>query len=454
MAQKSRRTPSTHGTVEQLPSKRWRAFYRREGRKYSAPTTFATKTDAQAWLYAQHADRTRGTWHDPYAGRVSVAEYAQTYLDSRPDLAPRTAHTYRELLTRWILPRVGGARGVDLGQTPIGDVTPALVRRWYAALFADTRDHAEAIRAHESARRTQHPARVWAAARGLEVAASGRLSPQILAAWDAAGSPLPPASPDAVAAQIPQQAGRATAAHAYAVLRAMLNTAMRDGLIPVNPCQIPGAGQQKPRERRPATPAEIGQIVALMPPDMAAAVILAAWSGLRHGELFALARQHVDILARTVRVERALHAMPGQPTTFAAPKTAKSRRTVNLPAFVVQVLADHLDQHVPASPDALLFTLPDGGPVTTARTSTLLRPAKAAIGRPDLTWHDLRHTGATLAYRTGASVPDVQARLGHTTMRAAMIYAHAADDSDRILADRLDEMFAATATPARHLRAI
>lgn len=79
--------------------------------------------------------------------------------------------------------------------------------------------------------------------------------------------------------------------------------------------------------------------------------------------------------------------------------------------------------------------------------------ARAAVGRPDLTWHDLRHTGATLAYRAGASVPEVQRRLGHTTMRAAQTYAHAADDSDRIVAARLDELYAGHAVAPR-LRAV
>jgi integrase len=57
------------------------------------------------------------------------------------------------------------------------------------------------------------------------------------------------------------------------------------------------------------------------------------------------------------------------------------------------------------------------------------------------------------AYRAGASVPAVQARLGHTTMRAAQIYAHAADDSDSVLADAL-EPYAAAAAGVPKLRAV
>jgi integrase len=126
---------------------------------------------------------------------------------------------------------------------------------------------------------------------------------------------------------------------------------------------------------------------------------------------------------------------------------------VHLPAFVLEVLTAHLEQHVPTSSDALVFALPDGSPVTSARLSFLFRRARKIIGRPELTWHDLRHTGATLAYKAGASVPEVQARLGHTTMRAAMIYAHAADDSDLLIAQRLDAMFSPT-TAAPRLRAV
>lgn len=439
----ARRSPGALGSAEQLPSGRWRAFYRRDGRKFTAPHTFTTKGEADAWIAMEHADRARGVWIDPEAGRVTLEEYARTWLDARPDLAPRTRDNYERNLRRWITPRVGaigGGRGVELGSMAVANISPAVVRAWYAAIYRHAKASA-AGRLGRGLRRSAHPARVWARSQGISVAPTGRISPAVLAAWEKAGSPVTPATERPVAALV-ESAGETTAAQAYRALRAILATAVLDGLLPSNPCQIKGAGVTHHREHSTATPAEVEALAAHMPPRFATAVRLAAWSGLRFGELFALARRHVDAKSGTLRVERALEQVPGRPVGFGKPKTDKSRRTVALPAFVLPGLRAHLDEWVAPGVDALLFTMPNGDPVTTARLSLAFRRARAVVGREDLRWHDLRHTGATLAYRAGASMPDVMRRLGHTTSRAAAIYAHAADDSDRVLAERLDAMFA------------
>lgn len=510
-----RAAPAPWGTTRTLPSGRWQASYRLDGRQFTAPHTFATKAEALGWLAGERADRARGAWRDPDAGRIRLAAYARDWLASRPDLAPRTADTYRRSLETWVLPRVAapGARGIELGTLDVADLTPATVRAWYAAVYDAARARAAAKHHRDTAapprgsatRHREHPARTWARSTGDAVPAAGRLGRDVLTAWEAAGCPIAPtadttpastpsgvtrewlarrwaldagqpvhatgrlprsvmAAWEAAGAPVvtppaarpvvsPEVAGRATAARAYATLRAVLTVAVRDGLLTVNPCQIPGAANAQHRERGTATPAEVAALAAHMPARYSAAVWLAAWSGLRYGELFALSRRHIDIATGTIRVERALVNVPGQPVTFGRPKTRKSTRSVRLPATVVQLLAEHLATHVPNDPDALVFALPDGRAVANVRVSAWFRKARAVIDRDDLTWHDLRHTGAMFAYRAGASVPAVQARLGHTTMRAAQIYAHAADDSDAVLADAL-EPYAAAAASVPKLRAV
>lgn len=447
---RGRRSPGQWGSIQQLPSGAWRAFYRLEGRRITAPSTFPTKDAASAWLAGEHADRARGTWRDPDAGRVIVADYCAQWLDSRPDLAPRTLAYYRHTVDRWIAVRVGAgprSRGVDLGVMDVADLTPAVVRTWYATVFQTARESATARKTANYARHA-HPARAWALAIGRDAPATGRLSRALIEAWHAAGSPTV-----STARPVPDNAGGTASTNAYRVLRAILSTAVTDGMLPANPCQIKGAGSSRSRERGTASPAEVEQLAAQMPRRLSAAVTVAAWSGLRYGELFALARRHVDLEEGTLTVERALIQITGQPVTFGPTKTAKSRRTVHLPRRVVEQLAEHMEEFTGEALDALVFSLDSGAPVTTPRLSTMFRRARAVVGREDLTWHDLRHTGATLAYRIGASVPEVQRRLGHTTMRAAQIYAHAADDSDAVIARRLDALFD-TPVSGRHLRAL
>ena len=63
--------------------------------------------------------------------------------------------------------------------------------------------------------------------------------------------------------------------------------------------------------------------------------------------------------------------------------------------------------------------------------------ARTAIGRPDLRFHDLRHSGLTWSAATGASVAELMRRAGHASQAAALRYQHATDDRDRVLADAL-----------------
>jgi len=70
------------------------------------------------------------------------------------------------------------------------------------------------------------------------------------------------------------------------------------------------------------------------------------------------------------------------------------------------------------------------------------RKARHAAGRPDLRFHDLRHTGAVLAAATGATLAELMQRLGHTTAGAAMRYQHAARDRDAEIAETLSRIAA------------
>ncbi|MDR7189841.1 integrase [Microbacterium sp. BE35] len=433
------------GAIRQLPSGNYQAWYVIDGEKFKAPVTFPSRTAAQRWLDCESADRWRGDWFDHRRGQRKLADYAAEWLALRPDLAPRTRDVYQHSLDRWILPQIDapGQRSVRLADVPLAELTPALIGRWYATVVIAAR--ASSADRRGGGRRVQ-PARTWARANGYDVADSGRLSPSLTNAWQRAGSPdvsaQPAASPD-------DQAGRTAAKRAFDLLRAILNSAVRQELIDRNPCHaVTGTMAPRRRERGVATPDEVRALAELFPARLRAAVLLAAWSGLRHGELFGLARRHIDLDNGTVTVTRALLIRPGHAPSFGSPKTARSARTVNLPGFVLAELRNHMANYTDAFPDALVFTTEAGTPESTSTTSRLMRRARRGIDREDLTWHDLRHTGATLAYTTGASVPEVQRRLGHATQAAAAVYQHVFADRDQLLAARLNDLYGdAPSTP-------
>ncbi|MDQ1629581.1 MAG: hypothetical protein QOI54_3325 [Actinomycetota bacterium] len=110
------------GSLRKTKAGRWQARYKGpDGRPRTAPTTFATKTDASLYLAGVETDLYRGTWYDPTAGNVLLARYSEDWLKHRK-LAPRTRDLYAEILRIHIRPQ--------LGDMPLSSISAAEVRRW------------------------------------------------------------------------------------------------------------------------------------------------------------------------------------------------------------------------------------------------------------------------------------------------------------------------------------
>ena len=103
-------------------------------------------------------------------------------------------------------------------------------------------------------------------------------------------------------------------------------------------------------------------------------------------------------------------------------------RTVVLPdphRNRVDELRKHLNLYSEPAADRLVFVGPKGGPVRRLNWSTTWRDVVVPFGFGHLKFHDLRHTGNTLAAATGASTRELMARMGHSSARAALLYQHA-----------------------------
>jgi len=241
-------------------------------------------------------------------------------------------------------------------------------------------------------------------------------------------------------------------AKAYRLLRAVLMTAVsEDKMIPRNPCQIRGAGLENPGERPVLSLAEVFELVARMKhPRYRALVLLSVFGTLRWGEVTALRRRDVAPDGSWVRVAGAFVELPGKGLVYGPPKARASLRTNALPAAIWPVVVEHLAEYVEPGPDAWLFTGERGNPIRSGNRNLLTgwKNAVAGIGRPELHFHDLRHTGNTLATQTYVSTKDLMARMGQDSPRAALIYQHASPQVDRTIADKLSARIEAAANEA------
>ncbi|MCW2613623.1 MAG: Prophage phiRv2 integrase, partial [Frankiales bacterium] len=236
---------------------------------------------------------------------------------------------------------------------------------------------------------------------------------------------------------------------AYSLLRAILNTAVKDRLIQRDnhPCQITGAGQPEEKERPLLEWDDVQAMADAIEPYLRTAVLLAFDAHLRPGELLAVQRRDVSLKGRTLRVCRQVvrtkeHEDPeraGKRLAIETDPKADSVRTVDLSDWCCDLLRDHLAATAKgALPSARLFTRPDGKPVQHDDLQKAWREAREPL---DLGWshpHDLRAAGLMLVAQLGATVKETQGQAGHATVAASMIYQRRASTKrGRELADLL-----------------
>jgi integrase len=229
-------------------------------------------------------------------------------------------------------------------------------------------------------------------------------------------------------------------AHAYSLLRSILGTAVEDGLITANPCHVRGGGSAKRAKKiRPASLAELEALVAAMPERLKVMTLLAAWCGLRFGELTELRRSDVDLRSGVLRIRRGVVRVDGG-FLVGAPKSEAGVRDVSIPPHLLPAVRHHLLHNITGGRNGLLFPAANGGHMAPSTLYGAFYPAREAAGRPDLRWHDLRHTGAVLAASTGATLAELMSRLGHSTPAAALRYQHAAQGRDAEIAKALSAL--------------
>jgi len=253
---------------------------------------------------------------------------------------------------------------------------------------------------------------------------------------------------DLLAAKLTAGLAPRTVHHVRAVLRTMLNAALREGLTPRNVASLADPPRVPQVERVTLTPAEAQRLVELARQERDGPLwVLALTTGARQGELLGLRWTDYEPTSGALQISHSLQRIERE-LVLTETKTPLSRRTVVLPAAAREALARQRSAQAAeqlragrawSNERGLIFTTPLGvprnGPVITRQFRLRCR----ALGLPDLCFHDLRHSAASLLAVAGVQPRDVQAQLGHSNVLTTLqTYTHVAPGAGAVIAGVMD----------------
>jgi len=239
------------------------------------------------------------------------------------------------------------------------------------------------------------------------------------------------------------------------VFHTILGAAIEDGRLSQNACsKVKVPLPDSPRQRF-LSPEQIRDIAeAISPAYFRTFIYCAAYLGLRFGELAGLEVESVDPLRRTVKVTQQATDNDGE-IVWQSPKTKASIRTLTMPKWIAEMVAEHLTTEQVRS-SGLVFPNTQG---RVMRSQPFTRSWRKTVNKvfadtelEGLVFHELRHTAASLAIASGAPLIFVSERMGHATISQTMdTYGHLYPDYDEPIADELDAMARRAQDPAPNM---
>jgi integrase len=242
--------------------------------------------------------------------------------------------------------------------------------------------------------------------------------------------------------------------HFHNVLHKALDTAVKWNLVARNVCDLVSPPRRKRYEVHPLTLEQVHKLLAVVEGhEMEALFRLALATGLRRGELMGLKWQDINLDAGVLQVRRILSRvpskMPGKGYVEAETKTQKSRRSVVIAPFALEALKQHRERQREAEITAGPLWQ-DHDFVFCTSIGTHLNPTRDVLdqlkvllkkaGLPDIRFHDLRHSAATLLLSVGVHPKVVQEILGHSQISITMdVYSHVLPGMQQEAMSRLND---------------
>ncbi len=236
----------------------------------------------------------------------------------------------------------------------------------------------------------------------------------------------------------------------HSVLRRALNIAIRWGMIGRNPAPGVTLPKLKRKEMNTLNDSQVRVFLSAAKDLRYEALFwMAVSTGLREGELFGLRWSDLDWEKKHLRVQRQLQWIQGKGMVFTEPKTASGKRMIVLSTGMIAKLREHLNyqqmERVSAGnrwqENDLLFPSTLGTPMDPSNMYKDFKDTLRKAGLPDIRFHDLRHTAATLMLQQGTHPKIVQERLGHSDISLTLnTYSHVLPSMQEEAAEKMDEI--------------
>ena len=234
---------------------------------------------------------------------------------------------------------------------------------------------------------------------------------------------------------------RRSVQYIHAILHKALNQALRWELVNRNVTDLVDAPRPKRKTFRTWTADEVKRFLAAVEGHQWYPIyVIAAYTGLRQGEVLGLHKEDVDLKSGVIQVRHQITYVLGDGLHITEPKTEASRRPVTLPETALNVLKTYLKDF---KGDKLIFTTRSGRPISPRNIVRHFKSVIAAEGLPEIRFHDLRHTHATLLLAAGVHPKIVQERLGHSSITLTLdTYSHVIPSLQTEAADQFEEILA------------
>jgi len=247
-----------------------------------------------------------------------------------------------------------------------------------------------------------------------------------------------------------QGVGIYTIRKVHKLLHSTLESAVDTGVLGHNPASSAHPPNEPLSEMKTLDETGVSQfLVTISTHKWEPLFYLACTGGMRRGELLGLQWSDLDWIKQTITIQRQLASSDKNVVKFQSPKTRSSRRTIAIGDRTIQILRAHYDRQQSERLKAgsnwidhdLIFCNSKGGPIGASNLGRVFHRLLKIAGLPQLRFHDLRHTSASLMLNNGIAPIVVSKRLGHLkTSTTFDVYGHLFPSMQSEAAAKIEEL--------------